>query len=96
MYIVVWKYTINPDHRHEFEKEYGTEGTWSRFFRRSKNYLGSDLYGNVNSPDEYLLADRWNSQQSYDQFIGEYEQLYRELSEKFEYLYLDEQRLGVL
>ena len=96
MYTVVWKYTINPDHRHEFEREYGAEGTWSMFFRRSKDYLGSELYGNMKAPDEYLLTDRWNSQQAYEQFIREHEHLYGELSEKFEHLYLNEQRLGDL
>ena len=96
MFIIVWKYKIKPDNRVLFESEYGKKGAWSRFFKRSKDYSGSELYNSQEGNDIYLLMDSWFDKKSYDNFINEQKNGYERLSLKFENLYETEEKLGTI
>jgi heme-degrading monooxygenase HmoA len=62
----VFAYTVDPARRDAFERVYGPDGEWARYFRRAPGYLGTEL---LHNGDEYLLIDRWESEAAYDAFL---------------------------
>lgn len=94
VYSVIWKYKIRPENKEKFEIEYGSNGTWSRLFNQSENYRVSFLLKNEDDADTYLLVDTWINKQSYEDFIKTNQETYDNISSRFEYLYLSEEKIG--
>lgn len=92
MYVVVWKYKIKLSERSEFESEYGLNGSWSAFFRKSQDFLGSKLFAGNNLT--YLIIDAWDTRQAYESFLQRFRLEYELLSEQFRYLFEEENRIG--
>ena len=61
MFVVVWRFTANDPAA--FEEHYGPEGTWARLFRRSPEYVRTDL---LRGSDAYLTLDWWTSLAAYN------------------------------
>lgn len=91
---VIWQYKIKPEHRDEFEREYGPQGSWAVLFSRSKDYTGSYLHVSEEVPDSYLLIDTWNSKTAYEAFKKTFSAEYDSLSRQFEPFYETEDRIG--
>lgn len=92
MYVVVWKYRIKSSDRTAFETEYGLNGSWSAFFRKSQNFIGSKLFAGRNL--SYLIIDAWDTRQSYEDFLQRFRFQYESLSEQLKYLFEEEDRIG--
>ena len=92
MYVVVWKYKIKLTERREFETEYGLNGSWSAFFRKSQAFLGSKLFAGNNHT--YLIIDAWDTRQAYENFLQRFRLEYELLSDQFTYLFEEESRIG--
>src|SRR6185436_127927 len=65
MIVSVFAYTVDPAGREAFERVYGPDGEWARFFVGAEGYLGTELL----LGDEYLVIDRWSSEATYDAFL---------------------------
>jgi len=94
MYIVIWRYRVEPAQVAKFEKAFGPKGEWARFFSSSKDYVGTELLADDERPGEFVTIDRWESEESYSAFLGEHEAAYDRLDRRFEALTLSESRLG--
>ena len=94
MFCIIWRYRVKPEQYEKFEFEYGSQGTWSRFFEGSQEYKGSRLHKSIEYPREYLLIDHWENKESYDNFIKANSDVYRQISAEFEYLYESEEKMG--
>ena len=94
MYVVIWRYKVDPAQTPKFEKAYGPRGEWVKFFSSSKDYLGTELLVDDERPGEYVTIDRWESEESYSHFLGEHEDDYARLDRRCEALTLSESRLG--
>ncbi len=92
MYVIVWKYKINPSDRPKFEAEYGPGGSWVSFFRGSLGYVGSKLY--LGKDHSYLLIDAWVSKDAYKRFRDAKQNRYQQLSDQFSYLFEEEICIG--
>jgi len=57
MHVILWRYRSRPGGEAEFEAAYGDDGTWVRFFRSGRGFLGSELMRG--SDGTYLTIDRW-------------------------------------
>lgn len=68
MYRIVWEFEPEPARVEEFEREYGAEGAWARFFRRGAGYLGTELFRSATDPARYLTVDCWASRAAYQAF----------------------------
>jgi quinol monooxygenase YgiN len=79
MYRIVWQFDVEPARVAEFEREYGVEGGWVRFFRGGEGYLGTDLFRSHHEPMSYLTVDRWTSRAAYDAFRAARRQEYAAL-----------------
>lgn len=68
MHIVIWKYKVKPGKDLEFERLYGPDGDWVKWFKESSNYQSTELVKSNSSDLEYVTIDRWDSEEAYDQF----------------------------
>ena len=94
MYVVIWRYKVDPAQVAKFEKSYGPKGEWAKFFSSSKDYAGTELLADDERPGEYVTIARWQSEEAYSAFLGEHEEDYGRLDRRFESLTLSESRLG--
>ena len=53
----------------EFERVYGPDGEWAAFFRGGRGYVGTELLRDVETPGRYLVIDRWDSREAYNDFV---------------------------
>jgi quinol monooxygenase YgiN len=68
MYRLVWEFDAQPERADEFDQVYGADGQWADFFRRSPEYLGTQLYRNTQNPLRFIAVDQWRSRASYETF----------------------------
>ena len=94
MYVVLWRFRPLAGWESEFERAYGPSGPWTRLFRRSDGYLGTDLLRRSDGSGEYLTLDRWASLAAYEAFRARWSNEYRELDDQLEELTEDETPLG--
>jgi heme-degrading monooxygenase HmoA len=96
MHAVVWRYRVAAGREAEFEALYGADGDWVRLFRRSGDFLGTDLYRDATQGDVYLSIDRWSARAAYDAFLQAAREDYATLDARGDALTVEETRLGVL
>ena len=94
MYIILWRYRVDPAQEAKFAKAYGPKGEWAKFFSSSKDYLGTELLADDERPGEYVTIDRWKSEEAFSAFVVEHEADYDRLDRRCESLTLSESRLG--
>jgi hypothetical protein len=89
MYVIVWRFLTNAPA--EFERHYGPAGTWVQLFRRSSDFVRTDL---LRSNEGYLTLDWWASRASYDAFRGEHAAEYGEIDVLCESITTFEEKIG--
>jgi heme-degrading monooxygenase HmoA len=81
VYVIVWAFQARSGCLPQFEETYGPAGDWSRLFRGSPDYLGTELLRAADGSGRYLTVDRWRSAAAYESFLAarrdEYETLDR-------------------
>ena len=110
MISVVFEYEVGSETRAEFERVYGPEGEWARFFRSAEGYLGTDLHSSLDAPAgdrsgareedpeagaRFLVVDRWAAEQVYAAFLAANAAEYERRSQDTAPLYRRETRIGV-
>jgi hypothetical protein len=96
MWATVWRFVIDPEHREEFEREYGPEGAWAAFFREGDGYVFTELYQSARARDEYVTFDWWQSASAYEWFHVMHRRRYEEIDRRFQRLTVQEVRVGAL
>jgi heme-degrading monooxygenase HmoA len=66
MHVILWRFRAAPGREAEFEAAYGDDGTWVRFFRAARGFLGSELMRGTDGA--YLTIDRWVSEEAHREF----------------------------
>jgi hypothetical protein len=94
MYVIIWRYRVDPAELAKFEKAYGPKGEWTKFFSASPDYLGTELLVDDERPGEYVTIDRWRSEEAYSGYLAEHEADYDRLDRRFQALTLTENRVG--
>ena len=77
-----------------FERVYGADGEWARFFRQGVGYIGTELLRDVELPGRYLVIDRWESADAYNAFAAEHRDEYMRRVDETRFLYEQELRFG--
>ena len=91
---LVWRYRPWPDKVEEFERTYGADGAWADFFRRSTDFLGTELYRDTEVEGHYLVVDRWRSAGGQNYFMETFGSEYATLSAETAELHMEETRVG--
>ena len=89
MFVAIWRFTTTD--ADEFERHYGTYGTWAELFRRDPAYVRTDL---LKDDASYITLDWWASREAYDAFREQYAGDYAALDRVCEALTLDEEKRG--
>ena len=89
MHVAVWRFTTNDPE--EFERHYGPEGTWAQLFRRSAEYVRTDL---LTDGSAYVTLDWWTSRAAYHAFRRDHAEDYARVDRQCEALTLTEEDLG--
>ena len=93
-FVYIWKYTVKEDKIYEFTKTYGEEGEWVKLFRKSSDYILTQLLNVINDPFRFITIDRWKNKEARDNFIKLHRSEYQELNERCNNLTIKEELLG--
>jgi len=94
MFVVVWQFEIAEEKVAAFEAAYGPEGNWAQLFRRSTEYLGTELLKDAYAAGSYLTIDRWKSEEAFRAFRKDHDSAYEELDRACDALTEKETRVG--
>jgi len=78
----------------EFERVYGPDGEWAEFFRRGQGYIGTELLRDVEVPGRYLVVDRWETADAYNEFTAAHRDEYMRRVDETRFRYEHELRFG--
>ena len=92
MIVLVFSYDVHDVE--QFERVYGPEGEWARFFRTGRGYIGTELLRDVEIPARYLVVDRWESRDAYNDFVDANRDEYMRRVDENAFHYEHELRLG--
>jgi heme-degrading monooxygenase HmoA len=93
VFVIVWRYWVAPERRERFERAYGPTGDWSILFKRQAGYRGTELV-RCSEPGDYLTIDRWDSSESFAQFMTRWQDDYQALDTALDNLTETEQLIG--
>jgi quinol monooxygenase YgiN len=93
-YVLIWEFQVRAGKETDFERVYGPQGDWVRFFVQSADYLGTELHRDANTKGRYVTIDRWNSREAYETFRSRHGAEYQELDARCEELTERETPLG--
>jgi ribosomal-protein-alanine acetyltransferase len=93
-FVVIWEFRVRPSKRRAFEKIYGPDGDWAKFFRRNKEYIRTDLIRDRQSPLRYLTLDFWTSPNAYQRFKKENQTEYAAIDKQCAVMTTKERLLG--
>ena len=93
-FVYIWMYHVREGCELDFETLYGPDGGWAQLFRKSAQYLGTDLLRDRSKKRRYVTVDRWISETSHREFVSEHGEEFAELDRKGERLTTKETRIG--
>ena len=93
-FAIVFEYRLPRDGVDAFEREYGGDGRWARFFSRDPAYLGTELWAFEDDAGRYLVVDRWTSGDAYAAFRARFREEYERRSAETASLYGTERIVG--
>lgn len=96
MFRIVWEYDAEPGRLAEFEDVYGPDGKWAEFFRRSPDYISTELFRSTGEPHRFITLDRWRSRTAYEAFRKANSEEYAQLDEWCRRLTAHERMLGMV
>ena len=92
MIALVFSYEVHA--AAEFERAYGADGEWARFFEQGAGYIGTELLRDVENPGRYFVIDRWESADAYNAFAAEHREEYMRRVDDTRFYYDTELRFG--
>jgi heme-degrading monooxygenase HmoA len=94
MFLVLWEFEVKPGFESRFEKVYGPNGDWDRFFRRDPHCREVRLLRDPGRPGGYITLDFWDSREAYENFRQQNREAYLALDRSCEAMTLREKHLG--
>jgi heme-degrading monooxygenase HmoA len=95
-FAIVFEYRVSEDQTPAFERAYGSDGDWARFFREDPAYRGSELWAFNATPGRYVVVDRWDSADAYRAFRDRHRTEYERRSTETASLYETERIVSEL
>ncbi len=81
-YIAIWEFQVRLESSSAFEEIYGPDGAWAQLFRRSLDYLGTELIRDFDRRGHYLTLDRWTSREALLRFKQDHHAAYDALDKQ--------------
>jgi heme-degrading monooxygenase HmoA len=93
-YLVIWEFRVRTGREQKFEQVYGCNGDWAQLFRKSEDYIGTELTRDLQRPSRYITLDYWTTSEAYKKFRSQHEQAYASLDAACEELTEHEAAIG--
>jgi len=93
-YIYIWEYQVRAEAEADFLAHYHPDGAWSRLFRRSPGYLGTELYRDRERRERFITIDRWRSEADFHEFRARFAAAFDTLDHRCSDFTTQERRLG--
>ncbi len=94
MYVIVWQFEVRPGCEEAFQRAYGSDGDWARFFGTGSGFVGVELLRDSRNPRMFVTIDRWKTATDYEEFSRQNAIRYREIDERCERLTVKETHVG--
>ena len=94
MFVIIWEFTVRPEHRAEFEQVYGPVGAWAELFRRCPGYERSELLQDAETPERYVTLDYWQAPEAHMLGMRRIADAYQELDARCDAWTVRERRVG--
>lgn len=94
MFVVLWQFDIAEEKAAAFTDAYGPDGSWASLFRRSPEYLGTELLRDAYVPGRFVTIDRWSGEEAFRAFRAQYDADYEALDRACDALTASETRIG--
>jgi quinol monooxygenase YgiN len=82
MFQIIWELKVKFKEREKFEQFYDTKGEWVKFFSKSPDYLGTDVFESGEKDGIFLVIDEWNSEEAFTEYVKTRKTEYDLLEEK--------------
>jgi len=94
VFVIIWSFRPRRERVSDFETAYGIDGVWGRLFRKSPDYLGTELLRGNGEWAEYLTIDRWRSREAFETFRAQHDDEYQAVDRTCESLTVAEEPWG--
>jgi hypothetical protein len=71
MFIIIWEYRVKQEYGEEFQKQYGPEGIWVKFFKQGRGYCNTQLLKDSKEEGHYITIDSWYCKTDYQRFLNQ-------------------------
>ncbi|NOT32825.1 MAG: hypothetical protein HOP12_01510 [Candidatus Eisenbacteria bacterium] len=79
MLVIVWEFVVKPERSEDFESLYREDGAWAELFRESPGFVSTTLMKDLKLPLRYMVADRWTSEEAFEEFKRSHAERYQAL-----------------
>jgi heme-degrading monooxygenase HmoA len=94
VYVRIWEFQAQPGKENEFENVYGPDGEWVKLFQKSKYFVRTELYRDIENDGRYVTVDYFASQAGFQAFLKEFRDAYDALDRRCEAVCASEKRMG--
>ena len=94
MFAILWRFEIKSGREAEFERAYGSDGDWARFFSKGAGFIGVELLRDRHNPLTYVTIDRWEKAEDYAAFSKEHEVEYKKIDQGMGDMMVREEHMG--
>ena len=92
---IIWEFKVALGKGREFERHYGSAGTWAQFFRQGAGFQQTLLLRAPETGDRYLTVDVWDKLASFEAFKEKFAARYAEIDRQMEALTEEERKIGI-
>lgn len=94
MLVIVWEFRVKAERVEDFESLYREDGAWAELFRESPGFISTTLMRDLRNPMRFLVADRWTSEELFEDFKRTHGARYDALDERCRRLTEQEVEVG--
>ena len=94
MFVYIWEYIVERDHRDDFVQYYSPDGVWVTLFKKSDGFVRTELLVHCDDPQRFFTIDYWRSKAARDAFRERYARDFEAIDEKCEVFTTSERLLG--
>ena len=80
----MWEYHVKENMISEFERAYGQDGDWVKFFKKADGYIKTELHRDINNKGRYITIDYWSSKEACENYKEKFKNEFIKIDEACE------------
>ncbi len=94
-FVVLWEFQVSDSMEGMFERFYSVHGDWVQLFRKSPEFIRTELIRDLNRSQRYATLDFWTTKADYETFRRDHRAAYEALDAKCRDFTTRETELGI-